>query len=294
MPQDHISSHKEGLWQAAFHRFATYADEIETLVHLHMSAVSRLIGIPEFLKALYEPDDSEWMISANSEAKRAQDEVSKGFPLLHAHSLLGLWSALEALMEDVAVAWFTDKPETLQRPDFSKIRVPIVEFRSLSIEDQMSYLISEMQRDLKSDLRLGVGRFERLLDAIGMGGSTPKEVGKAIYEAQQVRNVIAHRGGIADKKLVEACPWLSLTSGQAVTVSHKRFMYYLKATHIYVLGLVNRFRTFEGMQPITYNRGPLEEPPNESTSNAVDLIEHIAEPDIPALASMFRDLELSG
>ena len=238
------------------------------LVHLHMSAVSRLIGIPGFLKeAFYEPEESEWLISARKEAERAKDEASRGFPLLHAHSLLGLWSALEALVEDVAVAWLIAKPDTLQRSEFAKIRVPIAEFQLLSIEDQMSYLIAEVQRDLRTEQRSGVARFERLLDAIGMGGSTPKEVGKAIYEAQQVRNVIAHRGGAADRRLVEACPWLGLKPGQPLAVSHKKFVYYLRAIHIYVVELINRFRAFEGMKPITYNRPPLKELTDEAASS---------------------------
>lgn len=260
MLQGHESGNTKSLWQIAFNRFATYVDETEMLVHLHMSAVSRLIGIPEFLKeAFYEPEDSEWLTSARKEAERAREEASKDFPLLHAHSLLGLWSALEALVEDVAVAWLITKPDTLQRPEFSKIRVPIAEFQLLSTEDQMTYLIAEVQRDLRAEQRSGVARFERLLDAIGMGGSTPREVGTAIYEAQQIRNVIAHRGGAADRKLVEACPWLGLKPGQPLTVSHKRFVYYLRAIHIYVVELINRFRTFEGMKPITYNRPPLTE-----------------------------------
>lgn len=258
MPQDNRLESTKSLW-AAFRRFATYVDETEKLVNRHIAAVSRLIGIPEFLRGLHESEDSAWLISAIKEAEHAKDEVSKGFPLLHAHSLLGVWSALEVLVEDVAAAWLITKPDTLQRPGFSKIRVPIIEFQLLSAEDQMNYLIAEVQRDLRTEQRSGIARFERLLDAIGMGGSTSKEVSKAIYEAQQVRNVIAHRGGAADRKLVEACPWLELKPGQPLTVSHKKFAYYLRAIHIYVVDIMNRVRTFEGLEPITYNRGPLEE-----------------------------------
>lgn len=169
------------------------------------------------------------------------------------------------------MAWLMAKPETLQRTEFSKIRVPIAEFQLLCKEDQMSYLIAEVQRDLKADLRLGITRFEKLLDAIGMGGYTSTEVSKAIYEAQQVRNVIAHRSGLADRQLTQACPWLGLKPGEPVIIGHRKFTYYLQAIHLYIVGINNRFRASEGMEPIIYNRELLKELTKEDADKTVDV-----------------------
>jgi hypothetical protein len=265
LSENRVPRDAENRWQAAIIRFAKYIDETETLVRLHTAGVSRLIGVPNFLKeAFYESEDSEWFISAKRLADVANTEASKEFPLLHAHSLLGLWSALEALVEDVSVAWIMTKPETLQRPAFSKIRVSIVEFQLLTTEEQMRYLVAEAQRDLKAELRLGITRFEKLLDAIGMNGSTPNEVSKAIYEAQQVRNAIAHRGGLADRQLTQACPWLGLNSGERIVIGHRKFKYYLQAIHLYILGINNRFRVVEGKKPIEYDRAVLTELTNQA------------------------------
>jgi hypothetical protein len=254
-----------GLWYAAFKRFAVYSDETVALVHLHMTSVRRLIGVPQFLKeAFYEPEDSDWFVSASKQAALAEDEASKGFPLLHAHSLLGIWSALEALVEDAAVAWLIVRPDTLRRSEFAKIRVPVVEYNSLSNEEQMAFLVAEVQRDTRADQRPGIARFEKLLDAIGMKGSVPREVGKAVYEAQQVRNVFAHRGGVIDRKLAAACPWLELSPNRPLTIDHKEFTYYLKGIHLYVMEILNRFRTSAGMKPIAYDLSSLKKTSDEA------------------------------
>jgi hypothetical protein len=96
------------------------------------------------------------VVQAAAEAKHAKDEAGKDFPLIHAHALLGLWSALESLIEDAAIAWLIYRPQALQLPDFAKIRVPIVEFQLLTTEEQMAYLIAEVQRDQRTDQRQGV------------------------------------------------------------------------------------------------------------------------------------------
>lgn len=241
----------EAAWVPPFGRVARYCQDTTVLIHLHMVSVSRLVEIPDFLvQAFYEPEDSKWLLSARSQAALAKEEVDSGFPLMHAHALLGLWSALEALIEDLTVAWLIAKPNILQRPAFSKIRAPVADFLQLSEEDRMSYVVTELQRDLKAELRQGVKRFETVLDAIGMGGVVSPQLGKALYEAQQVRNALAHRGGMADRRLIEACPWLDLTAGQPLTVTHAKFEYYTDAVCTYLRDLINRWRAADGLDDL--------------------------------------------
>jgi hypothetical protein len=243
-------------WHASFLRFAEYVDETEVLVHLHMTGVSRIVDWPNFLvKAFRLPETDESLIQARQEAKQAMPEYEKGFPLVHAHALLGIWSALEAMVEDAVVAWIAEKPDTLQSPDFAKIRIPLAEFSLMDADDQALYLVTEVQRDVK--LTQGITRFERLLHAVGLGGSVDEDVRKAIYEAQQVRNSLAHRGGFADRRLAEACPWLELNPGQRLTVSRWRFQYYAQAMKMYCLEVLNRCYVHDGIDVITADFAPL-------------------------------------
>ncbi len=260
-------------WHAAFLRFAEYTDETTLLVHLHIAGVSRIIDWPRFFAELCGDEllqkHQETYSRGQTEANSARPEAEKGFPLVHGHALLGLWSALEAMVEDAIVAWIIDKPETLQSADFAKIRVPLAEFSRMDAEDQALYLVSEVQRDSK--LAQGITRFERLFDAVGLGGSVNEEVRKAIFEAQQVRNALAHRGGFADRRLVEACPWLELNPGHRLSVTHRKFLYYMQAMRMYAIDLLNRCYLHDGIDPITAVLDPLsaflEEPSQPETTS---------------------------
>src|ERR1035441_464818 len=90
-------------WLVPFKQFTTYADETVALVNLSINGLRRIIAWPDFLKAAFHLDDSDDSVAeANRQAELARPEVERDFPLLHAHALLGLWSGLEALVEDSA------------------------------------------------------------------------------------------------------------------------------------------------------------------------------------------------
>lgn len=75
----------------------------------------------------YEPKD---FTDARIEAEFARQEIEKEFPLLNAHSLVTIWSALEALFEDVLVAHVLNRPEILKEDVFRKTRIPLATYYS--------------------------------------------------------------------------------------------------------------------------------------------------------------------
>jgi hypothetical protein len=90
-----------------------------------------------------------------------------------------------------------------------------------------------------------------------MGGPIADDLRRALYEAQQVRNTLAHRGGVADRRLTDACPWLKLSPGKSFTITHRRFEYYQQAIRLYVINVLNRFLREDGKPPITHDLKPL-------------------------------------
>jgi hypothetical protein len=56
----------------------------------------------------------------------------------------------------------------------------------------------------------------------------------------QIRNVIMHRGGIADRRIVAACPWLGLAAGDEVIITRGRCELYGWAANSYVAELISR------------------------------------------------------
>ncbi len=177
-------------------------------------------------------------------------EIASDFPLLHAHAIMGEWGALECLIEDLVEAWVAFKPETLKMPAFSRVRVPLASFLAMSEGDRTKLLVSEVQRDLKVDLTSGATKFEKILDAVGLGGQVDPRVRDALYEIQNVRNVWAHRGGIADRRFVESCPRLDFKEGEKVHIGKDRHARYMDALWVYAATVLNRCHKVLGLKPL--------------------------------------------
>jgi hypothetical protein len=138
----------------------------------------------------YEPED---FTAARIEAEFARQEIEKEFPLLNAHSLVTIWSAMEALFEDVLVAHIIHRPEILKEEVFQKIRIPLATYEQLNQEDKARLLVYELQRTLSSEQRLGLDCFEALLKVVGLAGRVEDEIRRDIYELQQL--IECHKQG---------------------------------------------------------------------------------------------------
>lgn len=250
-------------WAAEpFRRFLNYLYESRRILLLTMQGVSQIarsLPLAEAL-ALLEREEERLEVQTQEE-KRYLDQVKetadfakmeeeRGFPRLHAHALVETWSALEVLAEDLIVAWLVNIPESLSNPEVAKIRLPLSEYDVPEKEERMRSVYRELERNLKSHERFGVKCIEVLLNAVGLPGhEIPEDVRRNIFEMQQVRNAVVHRGSIADRRLTEACPWLGLELGALIRVTHQDYERYFRSVHDYVLSLINRVRAHFGIPP---------------------------------------------
>ena len=194
-----------------------------------------------------EGQESAGMVEARRLADLARSEMKTGFRLLHGHSLVGVWAALEVMARDTVVAWLVNVPETIANEPFASVKFTVGEFEQLERSERMSVLVDEVDRKRGGQ---GVGRFEHLLDAAGLSGSAPKRVRDRLFELQQIRHVFAHRGGEADRALVDACPALKLKVGRPVQLPSKTYLHYLTASWIYAVILSNRIRAQFGVEEV--------------------------------------------
>jgi hypothetical protein len=222
----------------AFDTWLRYAEAAEDLVHLTHEGLGRVLILPELYRILEANEgrieQAEW------KAGRAKREIDAGFPTLHAHSLLGLCGALECLVEDIVIASIKHDTGLLSSERFSKVKLPVsVMFGDDSV-DRFTAIVTEAARATNADVAVGVTKYERLLDLVGLSGPVPRKVRDALYEAQQIRNVWAHRGGTADRRFVDACPHLGFEVGQRVDMSAEMFLPLMHGMHMYGVVLVNR------------------------------------------------------
>lgn len=201
----------------------------------HMNGAARLTEVlrkpPEAVKEMQELEDM------------AAKEVAADLPLLHSAASVLVWGALEAAFRDFLVRWLVVYPNARLVPEFNNVRVRVTEYESFEGEDRMRYLVGILERELAATLKPGTGRFECLLKPFGIRPQVTEQHRRDISELAAVRNVIVHRAGVADARLIQLCPWLQLAVGDHVVVGRKAFLRYVEATNFYADSLIDSARS---------------------------------------------------
>lgn len=223
-----------------------------------MFAFAAAVELPEIMEIASKAGPGEFQHSGNTKltslsnlyAAFAKSEIEKGFPILHVHALVALWGLLEAAIEDALVAFLLNEPDRLRNEPFGKLKITLADFEASEKDDRMRLLLAELERDKSVRRRHGVDRFEVLLEAFGFSAPVHPLVKKELYALHHIRNVIVHRGSLADRRLVQACPWLSLKIGEPIIVTHKAYARYDSALAYYVLKILERFRAHFGLSEL--------------------------------------------
>lgn len=244
-----------------FHEFLKHHAEFNHFLHLAMQAIARTQGQVDLVESLanYRRLEGRWSEKKEGEAKRqleaakqeadlARREVANNFPFLHAQAVLLLCSSFECLIYDFLRTWLKHEPRALQREEIQKIKIRFADYQSMTEEERLDYVVRELERDLKVSDRIGTGRFEGLLGGVGLSGPVPKAIQRDLFELYQIRNVLAHRRGLVDKKLAEACPWLRLKVGGEICIDHKGYAKYSRAVSAYAALLIHRSAAYFGVK----------------------------------------------
>lgn len=245
---------------AAFKQMLDQTERLEDVVHLAMRGIGIVQKAHEAVELLAlidgdvtSTDAEERLDRAKRESDLAEREVADGFPVLHSQAVVTLWALLEACVRRLVADWLTNEPTSLQNTPFDKVKVRLAEYERLEKAERMLYVADALEREVAASLQTGVGRFESLLEALRLSGDVPDLLRRELYELSQVRNAIVHRGGSVDRRLAEACPWLSLTPGELVLISHKMFGKYAGAVHAYLILLICRVAERFGVD-VSHNR----------------------------------------
>ncbi len=161
-------------------------------------------------------------------------ELAAGLPVLWELASVGIWGALEACMEDLAVAWLLNHRATLAHPDLAKLklRIPLTEFELLDAEGRMRLLL----RIIKTEFSISddVDGYERIFGLFAMGSAIRGDLRRTLIELCEVRNVLLHRAGYVDERLLRECPWLGLSTGHRILIRRADYERYRKAVGDYL------------------------------------------------------------
>lgn len=236
--------------------FKRAVDEIQATGELAMvcvAGISQVSKSVDLVRALVQldqhsnkrtetDDDRRKLAEANRLSTIAQSEIRNGFPLLHAHSLVYMWSILEALIDDLFVGALMNSPALLLGPHFSKLKIPIAEYESAAAgSERMSIALRYFKQHMSGQQsKSGAARFEALLSAVALAGRVPKLVRESFHELENLRHVIVHRASVADSRLCMTCPKLGYSRGERVRVTNTQMRKYYEATQTYMLCLMKR------------------------------------------------------
>lgn len=238
----------------AFKRALRRFEETIQTLGLAMNAISRVKAMPQLFEALtnynaarfnQEPDP-EQLRRIGELANVAYGEEKRGFPLLHAQATVTIWSIIETAVDDFSVDWILLHKDILLGKRLGKLTVPLHRFVALTEEERVRLVVEKLKQELGLEFSSGIGHFEPLLGFLGFGGGFDDDCRRYLVELGEVRNCIVHRGGMVDRKLMEACPWLEVMTNQQLNVSHGMFGNYSSATSKYLAEVICRIAEKQG------------------------------------------------
>jgi hypothetical protein len=214
--------------------------DLGDIIEITTRGISTIRGIPRIQRILSdiekdsEDSSDEEIERAERLADLAEKEVKSDFRLTHSHGLVSIWSNLENTFKDFIANWLKNSPDIFNNDLIKSLEVEVGLYESLDEEEKYLYLADLYEKETLARRSNGVNRFENILDPIGLSGPVPEKIKKNIYTMQQIRHCIVHRASIADKKLLDDCPYLDVDIGEKIPVSRSSFKYMFGSSMIYL------------------------------------------------------------
>jgi len=251
-----------------FKRFSEYLQEIDRILHLSSEGIAQTSKRVKVIEALGEWEraagkfNSEKheiaMRDAKEKAAFATQEMSKGFPVLHMHAIVALWTGTETLTRDLFKVWIKFNPALLGRPPLNKIKISAFHFQNLSEDERMDLIVHEMDQYVGPEHRQPIDKYEAILKLFGFKSSLAKSIRRDLLELYHVRNVFVHRRGVVDYRFVDLCPWVKKRPGEVLQMTHKSYVRYMHACNYYFVHILNLILKHHGRHQIPYPKGIVE------------------------------------
>jgi hypothetical protein len=170
----------------------------------------------------------------------AKEEVRKGFPYLFGLAIVRLWSIVEVMVEDLAIAILRRSDLVPPTGPLGELRGPLLPFLGASTQERAERILAALQEKCRATFRPGAAAFEAVLEPLGVSGSIEESIRKCLIELAGVRNVILHRHGVVDTRLAQSCPWVGWQAGNSVNLTRNHFHMYGLAVNWYIVELFDR------------------------------------------------------
>ncbi len=237
---------------------AMIADFWAAVEEVERTRMMGILGLHE-LRRFYECEKKDFDASGGDQqrehevqifwqrAELARAEIENGHPALNAQALIGLNSALDALVEQFSPA-LRDLPFQVRMKQAEEEVPEAVEHLTPELRQQAIEKLQELLKvpKLKQLKGSGAARYERCLRRVGLGAPDdrpiPKDLDQALNEFGVIRDRLIHRAGRIDARALELAPSLSgaYENGQLVRLSDEDYRKYSAAIRCYGAEVIDR------------------------------------------------------
>ena len=237
---------------------AMIADFWAALEEVERVRMTAIIGLHE-IRRFYEREKAEFDRAGGDQnrehevqaywerAELARAEQENGHPSFNSQALIGLNSALDALVEQFAPA-VRDLPCQVRKKEFEK-EVP--EAVGPLTREMRPHLIEKTQEllkvpKIKSLEKSGAARYERCLRGVGLGAPEdrpiPEDLDRVLREVGAIRDSLIHRAARLDERALNQAPSLRerYEDGELVRLTDEDYRTYSAAIRCYGAEVVHR------------------------------------------------------
>ncbi len=168
-------------------------------------------------------------------------ELSKdGFNRLNKHSLVASWNVFESVLDDLLVALLINNKNSYQKLSaLNMLSLNASQFPVEGIEGAIK-IANKIKRNLFANNGF-IHMYEILFSAYNIKVESTAEIRSILEEVKQIRNCIAHRGGMIDSKAVDNSPSLKQWKGKQIIVSENSYLNYHRTFGAYFEMMMSAF-----------------------------------------------------
>lgn len=178
----------------------------------------------------------QWMMELSEVARAHSDTNRKGI----LQGLVFMYANIEAIVSDLIRSF-------LPYEDISKIKVldkcsvPIKEFVYRTSDEVYDLVYKEYVKSITKDTMYGYKRFEALLEPIGIRISDllEKNDKDAILELAQIRNLILHKFGRADRQIVSRLQHKNFIIGEDLNLTEREYSLYFGSCYRFLEAIIH-------------------------------------------------------
>lgn len=188
--------------------------------------------------------------TSQGDATFAKQEVESDFSRLHIHSLISIWSFIEACLEDSSVALIRKCDKTALDPQ--SILASQVERLPLGDEQSARKLQKKLFNTIKKQYESNyISTNEIYFKEFGINLENDSKLLTTMQEINSLRNCLLHRSMIIDEYALSISPELPFKPGDPIKITTDQFKVYISAAGEYTRNFLSTILKSKYMQTTT-------------------------------------------